>query len=106
MKLELGGTPTSLLGKLISKTKVNIDPSRQYTVAGRQYYKIISGAYRGFYVDALDRLEDTDQAETYVVHQAEYSSGIENGPVDFTGLAMLHGTPSNPEYVLNSKQAG
>ena len=34
-----------------------------------------------------------------------YSSGIENGPVTYTGLAMLHGTPSTPEYVLNSDQA-
>jgi hypothetical protein len=35
-----------------------------------------------------------------------YSSGIENGPVTYTGLAMLHGSPSSPEYVLNSDQAG
>ena len=34
-----------------------------------------------------------------------YSNGIENGPVTYTGLAMLHGTPSAPEYVLNSDQA-
>jgi hypothetical protein len=31
-----------------------------------------------------------------------YSSGIENGPVTRTGLAMLHGSSSSPEYVLNS----
>jgi hypothetical protein len=37
---------------------------------------------------------------------AGYSSGIENGPVTYTGLAMLHGSPSSPEYVLNSEQAG
>lgn len=34
-----------------------------------------------------------------------YSTGIENGPVTYTGLAMLHGTPNNPEFVLNSDQA-
>lgn len=34
-----------------------------------------------------------------------YSTGIENGPVTYTGLAMLHGTPGNPEFVLNSDQA-
>ena len=34
-----------------------------------------------------------------------FASGIENGPVSYTGLAMLHGTPSAPEYVLNSDQA-
>lgn len=34
-----------------------------------------------------------------------YASGIEEGPVTYTGLAMLHGTPSKPEYVLNSDQA-
>ena len=31
-----------------------------------------------------------------------YASGIENGPVTYTGMAMLHGSPSNPEFVLNS----
>ena len=35
-----------------------------------------------------------------------YAEGIENGPVEETGLAMLHGTPSSPEYVLNTEQAG
>lgn len=35
----------------------------------------------------------------------KYASGIENGPVTFTGLAMLHGSSSSPEYVLNSDQA-
>lgn len=34
-----------------------------------------------------------------------YASGIENGPVTYTGLAMLHGSSANPEYVLNSDQA-
>lgn len=35
----------------------------------------------------------------------KYSTGILNGPVTYTGLAMLHGTPSAPEYVLNTEQA-
>ena len=35
----------------------------------------------------------------------KYANGIENGPVTYTGLAMLHGTPNNPEFVLNSDQA-
>lgn len=34
-----------------------------------------------------------------------YASGIEEGPVTYTGLAMLHGTHSKPEYVLNNDQA-
>ena len=33
------------------------------------------------------------------------ANGIEGGPITYTGLAMLHGTPSAPEYVLNSDQA-
>lgn len=32
------------------------------------------------------------------------AGGIEMGAVDWTGLTMLHGTPSNPEYVLTSNQ--
>lgn len=34
-----------------------------------------------------------------------YADGIENGPVTYTGLSMLHGTPTTPEYILNSDQA-
>lgn len=34
-----------------------------------------------------------------------YSEGIENGPISYTGLAMLHGSTDSPEYVLNSDQA-
>ena len=32
----------------------------------------------------------------------KYATGLEQGPVTFTGLAMLHGTPSKPEYVINN----
>ena len=35
----------------------------------------------------------------------KYSAGIMGGPVTYTGLAMLHGSSSRPEYVLNSDQA-
>lgn len=34
-----------------------------------------------------------------------FSSGIEAGMVTRTGMYKLHGSPSNPEFVLNSKQA-
>ena len=34
-----------------------------------------------------------------------YSTGLERGPVTYTGLAMLHGTSNEPEYVLNNDQA-
>lgn len=34
-----------------------------------------------------------------------YADGLDSGPVTYTGLAMLHGTPSTPEYVVNSDQA-
>lgn len=36
---------------------------------------------------------------------AGFSSGIEAGMVTRTGMYKLHGSPSNPEFVLNSKQA-
>ena len=39
------------------------------------------------------------------VNTGHYSNGIENGPVTYTGLAMLHGSRNSPEYVLNSDQA-
>ena len=36
---------------------------------------------------------------------SKYAGGLEEGAVTYTGLAMLHGTPSKPEYVLNNDQA-
>lgn len=41
--------------------------------------------------------------KTYTV--GSHADGILGGPVTYTGLSMLHGTPSEPEYVLNSDQA-
>ena len=35
-----------------------------------------------------------------------WATGIERGPVTKTGYAMLHGSPTSPEYVLNTDQAG
>ena len=34
-----------------------------------------------------------------------HADGILGGPITYTGLSMLHGTPSAPEYVLNADQA-
>ena len=34
-----------------------------------------------------------------------FANGLKGGPVTYTGLAMLHGTPSEPEYILNNDQA-
>lgn len=67
------------------------------------WYKATRGGNHGGYVvsDGSMGMSDTDFRATM-----GYSSGIENGPITYTGLAMLHGSPSNPEYVLNSDQAG
>ena len=35
----------------------------------------------------------------------KYSGGLLGGPVTYTGLAMLHGSETKPEYVLNNDQA-
>ena len=61
---------------------------------GTKHYNILKGTL-SFTKEQLDSSGYTG-----------YSSGIENGPVTYTGLAMLHGSPSSPEYVLNSDQAG
>lgn len=41
---------------------------------------------------------------TYTVDKG-HADGILGGPITYTGLSMLHGTPSAPEYVLNADQA-
>ena len=42
--------------------------------------------------------------KTYTVDKG-HADGILGGPITYTGLSMLHGTPSAPEYVLNADQA-
>ena len=37
--------------------------------------------------------------------EGTFANGILGGPVNYTGLTMLHGSPSEPEYVLNNDQA-
>ena len=50
-------------------------------------------------------LKESKDGKIHITPTKSYSTGIENGPVTYTGLAMLHGTPGNPEFVLNSDQA-
>lgn len=45
-----------------------------------------------------------DYAKTDPI-EGTFADGILGGPVTYTGLTMLHGTPSEPEYVLNNDQA-
>lgn len=60
-----------------------------------QYNRILSE------IDKVEGMTD-DQASSYNVPKIPgFASG---GEVDFTGLAMLHGSPNSPEYVLNNNQ--
>ncbi|MBQ7276036.1 MAG: hypothetical protein IJS58_02185, partial [Bacilli bacterium] len=52
-------------------------------------------------IDKVDNMS-TNQASNYTPYALPgYADG---GEVNYTGLAMLHGTPSKPEYVLNNDQ--
>lgn len=71
-------------GKSKSSTKLNVGKMRNDAEAARNA--------RG-------------DGKIHISDIGKYSTGIENGPVTYTGLAMLHGTPNSPEFVLNSDQA-
>ena len=45
------------------------------------------------------------KAELAKLDKKGHANGILGGPITYTGLSMLHGTPSAPEYVLNADQA-
>ena len=45
------------------------------------------------------------KAELAKLDKKGHADGILGGPITYTGLSMLHGTPSTPEYVLNADQA-
>ena len=52
-------------------------------------------------IDKVDNMSTTNASSYNPVKLPGYAEG---GEVDYTGLAMLHGTPSRPEYVLNNNQ--
>lgn len=51
-----------------------------------------------YYDDYVKKSSNSSSKKSYV-------DGIKQGPITYTGLAMLHGSPSKPEYVLNNDQA-
>lgn len=57
------------------------------------------GYDEGWYYDENGEKRDRDTDKVL-----GYSNGIKQGTVTYTGLAMLHGTPQSPEWVLNNSQ--
>lgn len=55
------------------------------------------------WVGVSESMKDTGKGYEDTI--SKYAGGIEEGPVTYTGLAMLHGSTSKPEYVLNNDQA-
>lgn len=85
--------------KLDTSSKYSVRPPSMSRDTSRAGTTISAGGYKVTYDKngyATSRTKEKKKS---------YSTGIENGPVTYTGLAMLHGTPGNPEFVLNSDQA-
>ena len=76
------------------------DMDSAYDALMKRGYKIQSTGinYGTTQEEALDMVLEAGNAEGY-------ATGLDQGPVTYTGLTMLHGTPSAPEYVLNNDQA-
>ena len=60
-----------------------------------QYNRILSE------LDKMDSMSENSAINYNPYTLPGFSDG---GEVDFTGLAMLHGSPAKPEYVLNNDQ--
>lgn len=87
--------------KLDTSSKYAVRPPSMARDTSRAGTTISAGGYKITYDKngyATSRTKEKSSTKSY-------STGIENGPVTYTGLAMLHGTPGNPEFVLNSDQA-
>lgn len=99
-----------------------VDTSRGYAgVDGRTYWKMTNTETGKQYAILANKSNVwTKKGDPYGKAYANYgtalygsniliggsfSGGIEEGMVSRTGLYKLHGTPNNPEFVLNSKQA-
>ena len=79
---------------------------------GNQYYQFINTEKGTSYLVKTSDIQYDDASGNFVVKQGAsyynmptFSSGLEAGVMAHTGLAMLHGTPQKPEYVLNNDQA-
>jgi hypothetical protein len=68
-----------------TEQKHNGAPKTNYT-----YYTLTPGQ-TGSYVD--QNVQYLSEAEFKKLGIQPFSTGIENGPVTYTGLAMLHGSP-------------
>ena len=82
-----------------------------YTISNGRVVDIAAGGSWGVkldpgYNDEARKAAASKNFYSKISGPYSFSDGIENGPVTYTGLAMLHGSPSSPEYVLNSDQAG
>lgn len=52
-------------------------------------------------IDKVDNMSTNEASGYTALRLPGYANG---GEVDYTGLAVLHGTPNKPEYVLNNSQ--
>lgn len=109
------GTTTSY-GKWSKGKNVVENPNyKKMGVDGRYYYQFTNTESGNTYwvatQDTTWRRGDgilVDKGADYyseAVILGTRSNGLEGGMISRTGLYKLHGTPNNPEFVLNSKQA-
>ena len=110
------GTTTS--NGVWSKGTNHVIKDKTYTSAdGTKYWKMVNtSSGNTWYIEANnDNVHWDKTVKGWVANKGtdyyrgsvigSYSSGLEAGMVTRTGMYKLHGSPSNPEFVLNSKQA-
>lgn len=94
-----GGGGSSGGGSKKSSSSSPYNSKTDYNNESKYLDNLIKNGSAGQKAWAQNQKKELDKA------QKGYADGIENGPVTYTGLSMLHGTYSKPEYVLNSDQA-
>ncbi len=87
---------------LLASQKLGADWERQILEQRLDVLENFKNRYNAL-LSEIERVEgmSDDQASGYHSGIGGFAQG---GEVDYTGLAMLHGTPSRPEYVLNNDQ--
>ena len=94
-----GGGGSSGGGSKKSSSSSPYNSKTDYNNESKYLDNLIKNGSAGQKAWAQNQKKELDKA------QKGYADGIENGPVTYTGLSMLHGTPTEPEYILNSDQA-
>ena len=103
-KLAGGTTSSTKKKKTSSSSKSSSSSTKTYTVKSGDTLSSIASKYGTTYQKLAKYNNISNPNVIRVGQKIKIPSYAKGGVIDYTGLAMLHGTKSKPEFVLNNDQ--